>query len=164
MTTPRDHSPASGSQRSADRKEESEETAAARSGDFSRDPVLDPERVFSVISDEENAERVSAAMRTFVDRGDTATFAKAVAVFVRSANARGEPIERVLAILNELAEEREGAPYPHDWQPSELRRLVLRGVLLAYFGGDVVRTEARSQGLRRAAAERETDVGDAEQP
>jgi hypothetical protein len=131
----------------------------ARSGDFSLDPSFDPEHVFDVIRDEENEERVSAAMRAFVARGDASAFARAVAVFVRSANAQGQPIERVLAVLNGLADEREGQPYPHDWQPSELRRLVLRGVLIAFFGKEAVTEEARSQNLRRDAARRAADVG-----
>jgi hypothetical protein len=37
-------------------------------------------------------------------------------------------------VLIELAEAREGAAYPHDWTPTDLRLLVLRGVLIAFYG------------------------------
>jgi hypothetical protein len=107
---------------------------SARSGDFSQDPASDPKQLFRAISHEENAERVSRAMRAFLANGDVERFEQAVAVFVRSARARGEPVERVLAVLIELAEAREGAAYPHDWTPTDLRLLVLRGVLIAFYG------------------------------
>jgi hypothetical protein len=110
---------------------------SARSGDFSQDPAFDPEQLFEVIGREENADRVSNAMRVFLARGDTAAFEQAVATFVRSARARGEPVERVLAVLIELAEAREGAAPPHDRTPTDLRRAVLRGVLIAFYGDRV---------------------------
>ncbi len=106
----------------------------ARSGDFSHDRAFDPEQVFDVIGREENAEAVSYAMRTFLANPDVERFEQAVAVFVRSARARGEPVERVLAVLIELAEAREGAAYPHDRRPTDLRLVVVRGVLLAFYG------------------------------
>jgi hypothetical protein len=105
----------------------------ARSGDFSDDPAFDPEQLFEVIGREENAERVSTAMRAFLVRGDTPAFEQAVAVFVRSARARGDPVERVLAVLIALVEESEGFSYPHDRTPSDLRWAVLRGVLRAFY-------------------------------
>jgi len=105
-----------------------------RSGDFSQDPALDPEQLFRVIGAAENTTRVSEAMRAFVERGERDTFERAVALFVRSARARHEPIERVLAVLIELATDREGAAVPHDLKPSDLRKLILRGVLLAFYG------------------------------
>jgi hypothetical protein len=109
---------------------------SARSGDFSHDPAFDPEQLFEVIGHDENADRVSAAMRAFLARGDLAAFERAVAVFVRSARARHEPVERVLAVLIELAEAREGVAHPHDRTPTDLRRAVLRGVLLAFYAND----------------------------
>ena len=105
-----------------------------RSGDFSQDPSFDPEQLFSVISREENTALVAQAMCAFLDRGDCAAFERAVALFVRSARARKDAIERVLAVLIELATKREGAALPHDLELSELRRLILRGVLLAFYG------------------------------
>ena len=105
-----------------------------RSGDFSRDPGFDPEQLFRVIERDDNVARVSEAMHAFLAHGDRDVFQQAIAIFVRSARARREPIERVLAVLIELAGQREGAAYPHDLELSELRRLVMRGVLLAFYG------------------------------
>ena len=132
---------------------------SARSGDFSHDPAFDSEQLFQVISREENAERVSQAMRAFLASGDVARFEQAVAVFVRSARARGEPVERVLAVLIGLAEQREGTAYPHDWSLTDLRLLVLRGVLLAFYGDTSV--APRPPGVERRGGERRraTDRG-----
>ena len=106
-----------------------------------------------VIGREENAERVSEAMRAFVASGDIPRFEQAVAVFVRAARTRGEPVERVLAVLIELAEAREGAAYPHDWTLTDLRLVVLRGVLLAFYGDTSV--APRGPGVeRRVGVER----------
>jgi hypothetical protein len=127
----------------------------ARSGDFSEDPAFDPEQLFEVISHEENSERVSRAMRVFLANGDVAHFEQAVAVFVRSARAR--------AVLIELAEAREGAAYPHDWSLTDLRLVILRGVLLAFYGDTSVPPRATgmerrlSGERRRAAGRRPTD-------
>ena len=120
-----------------------------RSGDFSQDPDIDPDELFRVIGEEENAERVSDAMRAFLLRRDEGAFERAVGIFVRSARARGDQIERVLAVLIALAEEREGDAYPHDLKLSQLRRLVLRGVLRAFYGEAVVRERAQASKRRR---------------
>jgi hypothetical protein len=124
-----------------------------RSGDFSKDPAFDPEQLFRVIGGAESVDRITVAMRVFLDRGDAPTLARAVAVFVRSARARREPIERVLAVLIELAGEREGVAYPHDLTPSDLRQLVLRGVLLAFYG-ETDEKERPTRGKRRGVGER----------
>ena len=131
----------------------------ARSGDFSRDPALDPDQLFQIVSHEDNADRVAEAMRTFLAQGDVARFEQAVAVFVRSARVRGESVERVLAVLIELAEAREGVAYPHDWSLTDLRWVVLRGVLLAFYGDTSLaardsENERRSGGERRRADDR----------
>lgn len=128
-------------------------TPSARSGDFSQDPAFDPEQLFQVISREENADRVSQAMRVFLASGDVARFERAVAIFVRSARARSDPVERVLAVLIELAEAREGVAHPHDRKLTDLRLVVLRGVLLAFYGDSSVTSrppdvERRSGGRR----------------
>lgn len=125
----------------------------ARSGDFSRDPAFDPEQLFHVISSEESSDRVSQAMRAFLANEDVSQFEQAVAVFVRSARARGEPVERVLAVLIALAEAREGTAYPHDWALTDLRLVILRGVLLAFYGDTSV--GPRAPGVeRRGGGER----------
>lgn len=116
-----------------------------RSGDFSQDPSFDPEQLFWVIGREENTVRVSRAMCSFLHREDRPAFERAVAIFVRSARARKDPIERVLAVLIELATDREGAALPHDLELSELRLLILRGVLLAFFGDSPVEIETSDE-------------------
>ena len=131
----------------------------ARSGDFSQDPAFDPDQLFQVVSREENADRVADAMRKFLAQGDVARFEQAIAVFVRSARARGESVERVLAVLIELAEAREGVAYPHDWSLTDLRWVVLRGVLLAFYGDTSLAareagSERRSGGERRRVDDR----------
>jgi hypothetical protein len=131
----------------------------ARSGDFSEDPALDPEQLFEIVSREDNVDLVAEAMRKFLAYDDAARFEQAIAVFVRSARARGDPVERVLAVLIELAEAREGMAYPHDWTLTDLRWLVLRGVLLAFYGDTSLATreaggERRSGGERRGDADR----------
>jgi hypothetical protein len=133
----------------------------ARSGDFSQDPALDPDQLFQVVSREEDADRVAEAMRKFLAQGDVPGFEQAVAVFVRSARARGESVERVLALLIELAEAREGVAYPHDWSLTDLRWVVLRGVLLAFYGDTSLTarepgSERRNGGERRRAEDRTT--------
>ena len=137
---------------------------SVRSGDFSRDPAFDPDELFEVIGREENADRVSAAMRHFLMRGDGAAFERAVATFVRSARVRAEPIEQVLALLIELAGEREGVAYPHDWTPTDLRRLVLRAVLLAFYGDDAAKkaAERAKERLESLSAPPPADVAPAD--
>jgi hypothetical protein len=125
---------------------------SARSGDFSQDPALDPDQLFEVIGHEESSERVSQAMGAFLDKRDVPRFEQAVAIFVRSARARGEPVERVLAVLIELAETREGGTYPHDWTLTDLRLVILRGVLLAFYGETSV--APRQSGVERRSGER----------
>lgn len=138
-----------------------------RSGDFSRDPTFDPEQLFEVIGREDNDARVADAMRTFIRHGEVANFEQAVAVFVRSARARGEPVERVLAMLIGLAEAWEGTAYPHDWTLSDLRWVVLRGVLLAFYGDTSLAAreagiERRTSGGRRQADSRSPTGGQSE--
>lgn len=139
---------------------EVERLDSVRSGDFSHDPAFDPEQLFRVISCEENAEHVSQAMHTFLANGDVSRFEQAVAVFVRSARARGEAVERVLAVLIGLAEAREGTAYPHDWTLTDLRLLVLRGVLLTFYGETSV--APRDPGIERRSGDRRR--GDARSP
>ena len=131
-----------------------------RSGDFSEDPTFDPEQLFQVIGHEENAERVSEAMRAFLARQDVPAFERAIAVFIRSARARGAPVERVLAVLIELTEEREGVRHPHDRSATDMRRLVLRAVLLAFYG-DTAPAARAPGGERRRGSERRGGDGHA---
>jgi hypothetical protein len=123
-----------------------------RSGDFSRDPVFDPTELFEVIAHDENVNRVLDAMHEFIRRNDTSALERAVAIYVRSARTRGEPIEAVLGTLQTVADdlERGGAPGFKE-RDTPLRHVLLRGVLLAFYGADVVR---REESARRDRAER----------
>lgn len=107
-----------------------------RSGDFSKDPQFDPDEAFSLFSKAETEEHVFEAMRRYVDSGErSGPFARAVAVYVRAARTRGEPVERVLAILTRLADKVQDSTRGFSrYEPNELRLLILHGVLLAFFG------------------------------
>lgn len=127
----------------------SESRGRHASGEFSQDPTLDPSELFDVISREENVSRVLAAMRQFLSLKDTSLFERAVAVYVRSARARGEPVEAVLAALQSLADELErDSPPGFARRDTPMRYLVLRGVLLAFYGPDTVATEAAARNGR----------------
>jgi hypothetical protein len=130
---------------------------SARSGDASQDPTFNPEQLFQVIGREEDAARVSEAMRVFLARQDVAAFERAVAVFIRSARARGEPVERVLAVLIELTEAREGVRIRHDRTVTDMRRLVLRAVLLAFYGDSAVAARGPGGERRRSGERRRVD-------
>ena len=114
-----------------------------RSGDFSSDPRFDPEEAFSLFSRAETEEHVIDAMRRYVSSGERrGPFARAVAEYVRAARTRGEPVERVLAILTTLADRVQDSTRGFaQFEPNELRSLILHGVLLAYFGDSEMRGE-----------------------
>jgi hypothetical protein len=129
-----------------------EAASGERSGDFSQDPVFDPTELFEVIAHDDNVNRVLGAMGEFIRRNDTNALERAVAIYVRSARTRGESIETVLATLQTVADdlERGGAPGFKE-RDTPLRHVLLRGVLLAFYGADVVR---REESARRDRAER----------
>ena len=116
-----------------------------RSGDFSNDPQFDPDEAFSLFTSAETEEHVFEAMRRYVDSGErSGPFARAVAVYVRAARTRGEPVERVLAILTRLADKvQESTRGFSGYEPNELRMLILHGVLLAYFGDSATKSPRR---------------------
>ena len=128
-----------------------------RSGDFSRDPTFNPAELFDVIEREESLERVLAAMREFEQRGEGQLFARGVALYARSARARGESIETVLAALETIADslDRDGQP-GFAQRETPLRHLVLRGVLLAFYGAGAVRREEDAR-RERAARHQSSD-------
>lgn len=136
--------------------------ASERSGKFSSDPVFDPAELFDVLEHEENVNRVLDAMGEFRRHGDTQLFQRAVAVYVRSARARNEPVETVLGTLETIADELERDAQPGFTQrDTPMRHLVLRGVLLAFYGADVVRREERA---RRERADRQRSPDETEAP
>ena len=112
-----------------------------RSGDFSFDPRFDPEARFEAVAKAENEGQVSEAMRAFIEHADPDRFAHAVAVYVRSARARKEPVEHVLGVLNRLAVRHEGSRFGTEGERTALHTLLLRGVLLAFYGTDAVTLE-----------------------
>lgn len=108
-----------------------------RSGEYSADKRFDPESLFEVIATAESIDRAREAMRTFVLQGDREALEQAIAIYARSARARGQKIENILADLNELSQQQR-LRYSHDGEllaPSETKKLVLRTVLEA-FGGN----------------------------
>jgi hypothetical protein len=58
-------------------------------------------------------------------------------------------VEHVVRHLDEIQTRIEGARHQEN-QPSELRRAVLRGVLLAFYGPDVVGREDKRRAERRS--------------
>ena len=113
------------------------------SGEPSQDSVLDPAELFAVVEHDENVNRILDAMEKFLRYSDAQLLERAVAVYVRSARARAEPVEAVLGTLQVLADRLErDAPPGFTRRDTPLRHLVLRGVLLAFYGEEVVRREA----------------------
>jgi hypothetical protein len=127
------------------------------SGEADQDSALDAGQLFDVIEREEDVSRVLEAMREFLRRAETPLLERAVAVYVRAARARREPVEVVLAALESLADEleRDGTP-GFAQRDTPMRHLVLRGVLLAFYGSGVVEREAaaRDERVERRARER----------
>lgn len=124
-------------------------SGSKRSGQFSRDPVFDPAELFDVLEHEENVTRILAAMHAFLQHGDPRLFERAIAVYVRSARTRKEPVESVLGALEAIADEleRDAAPGFAE-RDTPLRRLVLRGVLVAFYGPESVRRELAARQAR----------------
>ena len=111
-----------------------ERRASQRSGDYSEDGRFDPNSLFQVIASAENADQAASAMSQFINRGDEDALRQAIAIYTRSARARGQTIENVLAELNVLsANQRER--YDHSGkllEPSRLKQLVLQTVLSGF--------------------------------
>jgi hypothetical protein len=125
-------------------------TSEQPSAEFSQDPILDPAELFDVLEREENIHRVLDSMREFHRIGDANLLAHAVAVFVRSSRARNEPIESVLGNLESLADELERNAQPgYSQRDTPMRHLVLRGVLLAFYGAETVQREEVARAARR---------------
>jgi hypothetical protein len=129
------------------------------SGEADHDAAFDAGQLFDVIEREEDVSRVLEAMREFLRRAETPLLERAVAVYIRAARARREPVEVVLAALGSLADEleRDGTP-GFAQRDTPMRHLVLRGVLLAFYGSGVVEREtvARDERVERRARERKS--------
>src|SRR5690242_20280915 len=100
-----------------------------RSGEFSRDPMFDPTELFAVIERERSVDAVVAAMQQFQRNGDLDLLARGVAIFARSARARGDSVETVLGALQRIVDALENTAQPgFPGRETPLRTLVLRGV------------------------------------
>jgi hypothetical protein len=102
-----------------------------RSGDFSGDRRFDPDALFDVIATTDNAEQATEAIRSFIAEGDEESLKRAIAIYTRSARARGKSVENVLADLNGLTDQQHGRykSVGHLLEPSELKQLVLKTIL-----------------------------------
>ena len=124
-----------------------------RSGDYSLDPMFDPEEHFAGVEREESRRLIEEAFRTHASPTDPVPerITRAIAVFVRSAIQRGYRVEHVIrdleAIQTRLESLRVSPVYPDE--PSELRRAVLRGILLAFYGGGAVAREEKKRSTRK---------------
>ena len=108
-----------------------------RSGDFSADGRFDPNSLFDGIASAENAEQAASAMSQFIERGNEDDLRQAIAIYTRSARARGHTIEQVLAELNAISARRQER-YNHGGrllEPSRLKQLVLQTVLAGFGDG-----------------------------
>jgi len=105
-----------------------------RSGDYSSDPRFDPEARFEVITAAKSANDILRAMRRFVEEESGDQFAEAVAVYVRSARARGDAVEHVLANLNAVADRFQKKTVGSVSDPGSLYQPLMRGLLLAFYG------------------------------
>ena len=107
-----------------------------RSGDYSSDGRFDPNALFDVVASADNADQATSAMRRFIAEGNADSLRTAIAIYVRSARARGKSVENVLAELNVLSDQQHGryALAGRLLQPTELKRLVLETVLEGFDG------------------------------
>jgi hypothetical protein len=146
-------------------RREPEGSSDARSGEFSRDPMFDPAELFAVLEQEQNVDAIVDAMQKFKHSGDPDLLARGVAVFARSARARGDSVEMVLGALQRIVDVLESRSQPgFPDRDTPLRQLVLRGVLMAFYGEEVVNREANARDRRlenqNAARRQSTDEGD----
>lgn len=105
-----------------------------RSGDFSADRRFDPNSLFQALASAENAEQAASAMSQFIERSDEEQLRQAIAIYTRSARARGRTIENVLAELNALSA-KQHERYDRGGkllEPSRLKQLVLQVVLSGF--------------------------------
>lgn len=107
-----------------------------RSGELGGDGRFDQNALFDVIAKTDSTEQATSAMRKFVSEGNEDALRRAIAIYVRTARARGKSIENVLADLNALSDQQHGryALAGRLLQPTELKRLVLETVLRGFEG------------------------------
>lgn len=124
-----------------------------RSGDYSHDPSFDPEELFDAVEREDSRALVEDAFRTHLSPSDPVPegVTRAIAVFVRSSIQRGHHVEHVIRDLEAIQTRLEGMRIGRltSDAPSELRRAVLRRILLAFYGGEAVAREDEKRVARR---------------
>ena len=102
---------------------------------------------------------IAIAMRDFLSDGNAERFEQAVAEFVRGARSRGVSVEQVVASLEAIADTEETSRMSGSvvLDRTRLRRVLLRGVLLAFYGIDVVHREEGALQDRRSQRRRHDD-------
>jgi hypothetical protein len=114
-----------------DRPERREQPRPERSGNSGGDNGFDRNELFDIIASSPSAEQAFSAIARFVSQGEPDSLKQAIAVYVRSARARGASVERVLAELNAMTDLQHGR-YRNSGRlldPSDLKQLVLQTVL-----------------------------------
>jgi hypothetical protein len=103
---------------------------------------------------------IASAMRSFLIEGRVESFEQAVADFVRRARRQNVEIEQVVASLEAIADLQEGSRMSGAvvLDRSELRRVLLRGVLVAYYGADAVHREEGALRDRRSRQDRRGNI------
>lgn len=113
-------------------------TERPRSGSYSADRRFDPDELFDVIASAENKDQATEAMSLFILEGDHDNLRQAIAIYTRSARARGKSVENVLADLNSLTD-RHRERYAHTGEllaPTQLKKLVLSTVFEGFGDGE----------------------------
>jgi hypothetical protein len=94
------------------------------------------------------------AMRSFIAQGDEAVFERAIALYVKAAKKRREPIETVLGVLCTLATDLEGPRVAGEvlMRPTPMHGLIFAGILRAFFGNVAVERGIGASSQRKADA------------
>lgn len=100
-------------------------------------PLIPPE-LYEHLTNAENIDQVTRAIRSFLDNNDEVRFEYAVALYLASARSRAEPIDRVLQVLTNLGDTIEGQVSS---PPSHLRVSIFRGILRTFYGEVTVEGE-----------------------
>lgn len=109
-----------------------------KSGSYSADKRFDPDELFDVIAVSESTEQATHAIARFVTDGDASQLRQAIAIYTRSARARGKSVENVIAELNVLIDHRRER-YAHTGEllaPTQLKKLVLSTVFEGFGNGE----------------------------
>jgi hypothetical protein len=120
-----------------------------------------PPTIQRELTQPESAERAVAAMKLFIEKGDTETFKHAVAIYCTGACERKEEVQTVLGALCRLAADLEG-PRPAEAAlraPSEIHSLIFAGILRAFYGDAAVDRSDGASAQRKADAQQHVKSG-----